>query len=135
MRSIDLAGLPTRAEADRHLTAVRARSRRCARFLLQNLRRDPASDSGWRWQMNLSLLGDRLDDLGGWPDLHAPPVSRARCSGWPGRSSDYITPEYAPAMRALFPRVQLVTIKNAGHWVHSDQPEVFLAVMRRFLHL
>ena len=22
-----------------------------------------------------------------------------------------------------------------GHWLHSDQPEVFLAVMRRFLHL
>ena len=38
-------------------------------------------------------------------------------------------------MRALFPRVQLVTIKDAGHWLHSDQPEVFLAVMRRFLHL
>ena len=52
-----------------------------------------------------------------------------------GARSDYIRPEYAPAMRALFPRVQLVTIKDAGHWLHSDQPEVFLAVMRRFLHL
>ena len=38
-------------------------------------------------------------------------------------------------MRSLFPRVQLVTIKDAGHWLHSDQPEVFLTVLRRFLHL
>ena len=30
-------------------------------------------------------------------------------------------------MRGLFPRVQLVTVKDAGHWLHSDQPEVFLA--------
>jgi len=42
---------------------------------------------------------------------------------------------YAAAMRALFPRVQLVRIKGAGHWVHSDQPQVFVATMRQFLHL
>ena len=45
-----------------------------------------------------------------------------------GADSGYIRPEYAPAMRALFPRVQLVTVKDAGHWLHSDQPEVFVAV-------
>jgi esterase len=28
-----------------------------------------------------------------------------------------------------------VTIKGAGHWVHSEQPQVFLATMRRFLGL
>jgi pimeloyl-ACP methyl ester carboxylesterase len=26
-----------------------------------------------------------------------------------------------------------VKIKNAGHWVHSEQPEVFLETVRRFL--
>jgi pimeloyl-ACP methyl ester carboxylesterase len=26
-----------------------------------------------------------------------------------------------------------VTIKGAGHWVHSEQPEVFLEVLRRFV--
>jgi pimeloyl-ACP methyl ester carboxylesterase len=24
-------------------------------------------------------------------------------------------------------------VKKSGHWVHSDQPEVFLAILRRFL--
>jgi pimeloyl-ACP methyl ester carboxylesterase len=24
-------------------------------------------------------------------------------------------------------------VKDAGHWVHSEQPEVFLEVLRRFL--
>jgi pimeloyl-ACP methyl ester carboxylesterase len=38
-------------------------------------------------------------------------------------------------MRTLFPRTTAFTIKNAGHWVHSDQPEVFIAVLRRFLGL
>jgi pimeloyl-ACP methyl ester carboxylesterase len=26
-----------------------------------------------------------------------------------------------------------VKIKNAGHWVHSEQPQVFLETIRRFL--
>jgi pimeloyl-ACP methyl ester carboxylesterase len=26
-----------------------------------------------------------------------------------------------------------VRVKNAGHWVHSEQPEVFLETLKRFL--
>lgn len=133
MRSIDLSRLRTRGEADHALqpyvpdAVVRA-------FLLQNLRRDPSSKSGWRWQMNLALLGGKLADLGDWPDLHTPPYDGPVLWVAGGRS-DYIQPEYAPAMRALFPHTQLFTIKQAGHWVHSDQPEIFVAVVRRFLRL
>ena len=133
MQSIDLGRLQTRAEADTQLQpyvpdeVVRS-------FLLQNLRRDPTSDSGWRWQMNLSLLGAKLDDLGAWPDLHTPPYPGPVL--WvAGANSDYITPEYGSAMRRLFPRTTAFTIKNAGHWVHSEQPEVFVGVLRRFLGL
>jgi esterase len=133
MQSIDLGRLQTRTEADTQLAPyvpdVVIRS-----FLLQNLRRDPASASGWRWQMNLSLLGARLGELGDWPDLHTPPYPGPVL--WvAGAASDYITPAYGPAMRALFPRTTALTIKNAGHWVHSEQPEVFLAALRRFLGL
>ena len=35
--------------------------------------------------------------------------------------------------RGYFPRVRRVTIKDAGHWVHSEQPETFLEVLRRFI--
>jgi pimeloyl-ACP methyl ester carboxylesterase len=52
-----------------------------------------------------------------------------------GATSPYVQPEYAAAMRSLFPRAQLVTIKGAGHWVHSEQPQVFIAILRRFLGL
>jgi pimeloyl-ACP methyl ester carboxylesterase len=29
--------------------------------------------------------------------------------------------------------VRLLTVKNAGHWVHSEQPEVFLSALNGFL--
>ena len=42
-------------------------------------------------------------------------------------------PDDRPRMDELFPATRLVTIKNAGHWVHSEQPEIFTEALRRFL--
>lgn len=130
MRGLDLSSTQDRATADTALASsvsdpvVRA-------FLLQNLRRQP-EPPGWRWQLNLDLLGDHLGEIGGWPDLGAPPYPGPVL--WlAGADSDYITPAYAPDMRRLFPRVQLVTVKNSGHWVHAEQPEIFVAALRGFL--
>lgn len=125
MRSIDLTTLSSREAADEQLSTgvpdpnVRA-------FLLQNLRH---AGSGWRWQMNLQLLGDQLSTLGGWPHLDAEPFPGPTL--WiAGANSGYVRPEYAPAMRALFPQTRTVRIKGAGHWVHSERPETFLNVLR-----
>ncbi|MGI3779887.1 MAG: alpha/beta fold hydrolase [Janthinobacterium lividum] len=132
MRQVDLDTLTDRAAADA-VVAARVPDRAVRGFLLQNLRRDGTGEQArWRWQMNLALLGDRLPEIADWPggDLapYAGPVL------WlAGVDSDYVQPAYAPAMRALFPRVRLVRVKNAGHWVHADQPEVFVASLRRFL--
>jgi pimeloyl-ACP methyl ester carboxylesterase len=133
MRSVDLASLTDResasAQLEPYVPEPDVRS-----FLLQNLRRDHGRDPGWRWQMNLQLLGDHLPEMGSWPELDVPPYAGPVL--WlAGADSRYIKPEYAAAMRALFPRVQLVRIKGAGHWVHSDQPQVFIATIRQFLHL
>jgi pimeloyl-ACP methyl ester carboxylesterase len=84
--------------------------------------------------MNLEMLGDHLSEMGDWPELHAQPYNGPVL--WvAGATSPYVQPEYAAAMRSLFPRAQLVTIKGAGHWVHSEQPQVFIAILRRFLGL
>ena len=50
-----------------------------------------------------------------------------------GQDSDYVRDEHDDAMQRWFPRERKVTIKGAGHWVHSEQPEIFLEVLRRFL--
>ena len=135
MRAVDLQHLPDRATAEAILRpyvpdpVIRS-------FLLQNLRRD---GDRWRWQMNLALLGDQLGTVAEWPDLTAPPYRALPYAGpvlWVGGSeSRYIQPAYAPAMRALFPRVRTVTVKGAGHWVHADQPQVFASLVRHFLEL
>ena len=131
MRAMDVDNLTNRRDADAQLAGY-VRDPDIRGFLLQNLRRANSGANGWRWQVNLAMLGDHLDEMGDWPDLHAKPYEGPVL--WlAGDDSPYIKPEYASAMRALFPRVQLVKIKEAGHWVHSEQPQVFLAIMRRFL--
>jgi pimeloyl-ACP methyl ester carboxylesterase len=138
MRQLDLDQLPDRAAADQALTPY-VPDAKVRGFLLQNLRRQPISptESGssgvaWRWQLNVELLDDQLGELGDWPtELSGPYLGPTLWVA--GGNSRYVLPEYTPTMRQLFPRVQLVTVKKSGHWVHSDQPDVFLAILRRFL--
>jgi pimeloyl-ACP methyl ester carboxylesterase len=135
MQSVDLGTLTRRSEADEAM-AERVRSRAIRGFLLQNLRRETSEgQETWRWQANLDLLGPALADLGGWPaerlDGVAPYQGPVLWMG--GANSDYVRDDYAPAMDALFPHNRRITIKNAGHWVHSEQPEVFVEVLRRFV--
>lgn len=132
MRSMDLKAIRARDDADTVMSAV-APDPGVRAFLLQNLRRE---GSGWRWQANLEALGRDLAQISGWPAelLTAAPYQGPTL--WvAGGTSRYITEAAAPTMRTLFPRVQKVTIKRAGHWVHSDQPEAFLQVLRRFLEV
>ena len=80
---------------------------------------------------NLDLLGDNLHVVAGWPTLNA----RFDGPTWwiVGGRSDYVQPSDMAAMRALFPRVVSVTLKRAGHWVHADEPQAFIEILREFL--
>jgi esterase len=133
MQAIDLETLTDRRAADAQLAAY-ASDPTVRSFLLQNLRRD-LPDNGWRWQMNLDMLRDHLDEMAAWPEFNPAPSYRGPVLWLAGARSGYVRRDYAAAMRALFPRVQLVRIKDAGHWVHSERPAAFLATIRRFLGL
>jgi pimeloyl-ACP methyl ester carboxylesterase len=131
MQGLDLTTLERRSDADTALTdAVPDPTVRS--FLLQNLRRD---DDGWAWQSNLDVLGRDLAALGDWPEEALDGVAPYdRRTLWvAGQRSPYVKDEYADAMDRWFPRNRKVTIKEAGHWVHSEQPEIFIEVLRRFL--
>lgn len=131
MRAIDLASLGSRAEADQALQAavphpgVRG-------FLLQSLRADGDS---WRWLLNLELLERDLDEITDWPEGELANLKpyQGRVLWIAGSESPYVRSEHYPVMDQWFPRNRRVTIKGAGHWVHSEQPEVFLEVLSRFL--
>jgi pimeloyl-ACP methyl ester carboxylesterase len=133
MRAMDLGAVETRDDADAALRDA-VPSRMVRSFLLQSLVREGlGTEGGWRWRLNLELLERDLGALRGFPD----PAPGASFDGpvlWiAGANSTYVLPEDRPHMDALFPATRLLRIKNAGHWVHSEQPEIFLETLRRFL--
>lgn len=128
LRQLDLEQLSSRRDADAQLREpipedmVRG-------FLLQSLESGP---EGLAWKSNLDLLHESLPEIGDFPEF-----SDEQYEGpvlWiAGAKSDYVEERAEPVMRELFPRVFQTTVKNAGHWVHAEQPQVFTEVLRRFM--
>lgn len=137
MRTLPLDELDRRADADARLALVEPDPGIRA-FLLQNLRRQ---GGGWAWQCNLDLVaadaargaGSVIADFpyataGGWPAAYGKPVV------WlVGGDSGYVRDVDGARMRALFPAARRVIVKGAGHWVHTDAPDVVVATLRRLL--
>ena len=126
MRAIPLSPSLTRAEAIAALAGavpdagVRA-------FLVQNLRfgDQPA------WRIALPEIEAAVPDLEGWADL--PGAYEGPALFVTGAQSGYVTDAHRPVIRALFPKARFVAIKNAGHWVHADNPAGFASVLDGFL--
>ena len=139
LRRVNLARLASRSDAERQLAAS-VPDEMTRAFLLQNLHFDhgrpthPTIQRHWRWQMNLRVLGDHLDQIGDWPQIGGTTYDGPVV--WiGGQNSDYIQPEHHDAMRAHFPRMVNVTMKGAGHLVHADQPDAFVRTLRAFLEM
>ena len=133
MYGLDLTKLQRRRDAELALAAdVDDASLRL--FLLQNLKhvRAPGNRNGWRWDLNLDLLSEHLDDVAAWPELGE--VSFPGPVLWiAGGDSPYIRDEHHAHMHQLFPATRLVTIPGATHWVHADKPEALSAALLEFL--
>jgi esterase len=127
MRAIPLRPGLTRAAAEAALAdAVPIPALRT--FLIQNLQFGPQP----HWRIGLDEIAAAIPDLEGWenpPGTYPGPTLFVS-----GAQSDYVLPEHRPLIRALFPTARFVSVKNAGHWLHADNPAGFLSVVEAFLH-
>lgn len=128
MQAVPLHPGLTRQEADQTLRpAVPEAPIRS--FLLQNLRLEAAPPN---WRIGLAEIADAMPEI----EAFAPP-SGARFAGpslaMAGALSPYIRAEDHAAFRALFPNIHFVSIAKAGHWLHAENPEGFLAALSNFL--
>nr|WP_294506677.1 alpha/beta fold hydrolase [uncultured Rhodopila sp.] len=126
MQAIPLTPTLTRQQADAALTPAVPRPDIRA-FLLQNLRFGASP----RWRIGLAEIAAAIPDLEGWDAI--PGTYEGPSLFVSGAESDYVLPEHRPAIKAQFPAARFVAVKNAGHWVHADNPTGFLAVLEAFL--
>ena len=107
-------------------------NRMLAMFLGKNLRRNRNGE--YTWKLNLPVLKTYLQALyGGMEDLGSQAPSPVKTLFIKGSNSDYIQPLHEPNRTRYFPDSDVVTIDNAGHWVHAEQPDKFVEVVTSFL--
>jgi pimeloyl-ACP methyl ester carboxylesterase len=129
MRAVDLAGVSRRAEVDAQLAAAITNPGERA-FLLQNL---VLENGQARWRLNLPVLDRFMPDISGFPEPAAGATFGGPTLFVAGERSSYVRPEYRPAIERLFPRARIVQVPEAGHWLHAERPDAFLALVTPFL--
>ncbi|MGP9632785.1 alpha/beta fold hydrolase [Halomonas sp. AOP43-A1-21] len=117
-----------RREAD-DLLAEHVDSRSTRLFLATNLARNDEGILGLR--IGLDEIQRGYGNIIGLPAGDGPfegPTLVLR-----GAESHYVTDDLLPALREVLPGARVVTLKNAGHWLHAEQPEAFQQAVEAFI--
>jgi len=117
---LDLTAIRSRADADAAL-AVGVPNVGQRQFLLKNLKSD--GKGGYGWLMNLHDLWAAYANINAAPDLGQ--TYDGSTLFVRGGQSDYIADNDIDLITHLFPEAQLITLPEAGHWVHASAPQAF----------
>jgi len=126
--ALDLSKAMTRQQIEDAL-APQIPSLVLRRFLLKNLGRKPGGE--FFWKIALRQIADSYPNLRA-PILHPHPFPKPALFIRGGKS-EYIRAGDEARIRELFPLAQILTVAEANHWVHADQPEEFLRLLWEFL--
>ena len=128
LSNVPIDSVKTRLDVDKHLSRYISEPG-IRLFLMKNLTRN--KEGGYRWKMNLKLLikhdqeilaGVTFDEIVDTPTLFIR-----------GGKSSYIQDEDLDEISSHFKDIQLITIADAGHWVHAEQPNELLSAIKSFL--
>ncbi len=129
LRAVPLGEFTSRAEVEAALaTSIPDRAVRA--FLMQNLRRGA---DGLIWSLNLEALKRHADTIRDFPQVTGDLAFTGPTLFLLGGRSTYVERRHEADMHRLFPTAVIERIEAAGHWVHAEAPDAFLAAIRRFL--
>ena len=126
MDNLDLENIKSRKDAEEALKdpipnlAIR-------QFLLKNLYWEIKEKLAWKF--NLKAIKQNFDEvLTGMSDyqINVPTLFLK------GGNSDYILPEDEGLILEQFPNSQIISIPNAGHWLHAEQADEFFRITMEF---
>lgn len=128
LNAVDFSKISTRSEIDKllssYITEIGVRQ-----FLLKNVYR-PTKDS-FDFRFNLESLTENYDEVG-----VALPAMRSYSGPslfLRGENSGYIDDNDRNLIEAHFANSSIITVKNAGHWLHAENPGDFYDEVVRFL--
>lgn len=127
LESIDLKVLKSRKEADDKLSEY-IPELGVRQFLLKNLTRD---EGNFKWKINLPIISKKIENVG--EGLEDQLVSDKPTLFIRGEKSDYIQNSDNISIISIFPNSEIKTVKNAGHWVHAENPDAVVELIIDFV--
>lgn len=121
--------IASRIEADKVLQQNNL-DQRLRNFLLKNLKRKPV---GFEWSINLTALENNLEHLLLGVEVDKNSASGADVLFIRGENSNYIPAYQADRLKEVYSKCQVVSIPDAGHWVHAEKPQMFISAVKSFL--
>jgi pimeloyl-ACP methyl ester carboxylesterase len=130
LTSIDLNEFEYRKDIDEALT-LKIPEVSVRQFLMKNLARD--GTGSFRWKMNLDVIENNYAQIN--EELPRDKQFMKPTLFIRGGNSDYIQMDDLPLITQLFPTSEIITVKDAGHWIQVDAPDEFSGVVLDFLSL
>ena len=128
MQQLELRDIKSRAEAASELSKYVRDASLCA-FFLQSLEFQDGING--RWLINLASLERNLAKIMRFPEING--SSFVNSLFIRGALSDYINEADFSAIKRYFPNSQIITVDDAGHWVHVEKQKLLLNYLTNFL--
>lgn len=125
---LDLSALKTRKEAEIFLMENLNGEVSTVQFLLKGLTREIKGDFRWRFNYPTILANYERILEGVTPEPFEKPTLFLS-----GGNSKYVLPEDRPQILEFFPSAEFQIMPNVGHWLHAENPTLFLEYVRTFL--
>lgn len=129
LSALDFKTLKSRGEADKQLKAYVSDSG-TRQFLLKNLYWKEKGKLALR--INLEVLKEQVNEVGEPLPMHVKFEKEALFLR--GDRSEYISSQDESLIHLHFPKAEIVTISNAGHWLHAENPTDFYEAVNKFLN-
>jgi esterase len=127
LAAINLQDVKSLADADGQLAAY-VGEKPLRNFLLTNLKRNASGK--YQWLPNLQAIKQQYhciaDGITGTPFGGETLFIK-------GSQSDYLAASHRDYVTSLFPNAKTRIIANAGHWLHTEKPQIFNRMVARFL--
>ncbi|HBH07038.1 MAG TPA: alpha/beta hydrolase [Flavobacteriales bacterium] len=125
--SMNLEEIKTRKQAQDFLTE-RMRNEGVVLFFLKNLYWN--DDKKLEWRFNLKVIEDHIEKVG---IAIEDQIYRGRTLFLRGDLSPYILDDDWPEIQVIFPDSELITVHDAGHWLHAEKRQEFYEAVYQFL--
>lgn len=126
--ALDFSEIKSRSEAEDELRKY-IKDPGTRMFLLKNIYRKTPSEFDLR--INLKTLSNKVIEIG--QPLGANCKFNGKTLFLRGDKSNYIPENEFENIANHFPNYSIKTIKNAGHWLHAENPTDFLNITSNFL--